>query len=145
MDGNAEHIVKAIDAAAHDDEADNEQKTINHSLRALKGMGAIPARVQGMPWYAVSIDPSRHWDTASGEMPVAIRAETGEGMVDTMVNRTVVLCGDNVGYWRVNLVNGQADLTIPVNTFADSGQGQLFVLDASEPQRQGATPTFTWS
>jgi hypothetical protein len=150
MDKNAEHIVKAIDATARDDEGDNEQKTINHSLRALKGMGAIPAREAGAPWYAVSIDPSRHWDSSKGDMPVAILAEAVSGTpprdnVDPSVNREVVLCGDGIGYWRVPLSNGQGNIQIPVNTFAPSGEGQLFVLDAAEPQRQGSSPVFTWS
>jgi hypothetical protein len=147
MDTNGEHIVKVIDATAREAGEDNEQKAVNHSLRALKGMGAIPERVEGAPWYAVSIDPSRHWDTKKGAMPVAIRAEIMAGRppkdtVDPSVNREVVLCGDGIGYWRVPLVNGQADVTI---TLTGSGEGQLFVLDASEPQRQGSTPSFTWA
>jgi len=148
MDANAEHIVKVIDATARE-EADNEQKAVNHSLRALKGMGAIPERVAGAPWYAVSIDPSRHWDTAKGAMPVAVRAEIVSGVpprdnVDTSVNREVVLCGDGIGYWRVPLVNGVGDLAVEVNRYSASGEGQLFVLDAAEPQRQGSCPPFTW-
>lgn len=145
MDSNAEHIVKVVDATARERGEDNEQKAVNHSIRALKGMGAIPDRVPGQPWFAVSIEPGRHWDCAKGDMPVAIRAETGNDNVDTSVNREVVLCGDGIGYWRVPLVNGAADVTVPVNGYADSGEGQLFVLDASEPQRQGSTPSFTWS
>jgi hypothetical protein len=150
MDKNAEHIVKVIDATARDNEADNEQKAVNHSLRALKGMGAIPERVQGAPWYAVSIDPSRHWDCKKGPMPVAIRAEIVSGVpprdtVDPSVNRDVVLCGDGIGYWRVPLVNGIGDVDVEVNQYSASGEGQLFVLDAAEPQRQGSCPPFTWS
>jgi hypothetical protein len=150
MDKNAEHIVKVIDATAREEGQDNEQKAVNHSLRALKGMGAIPERIPGSPWYAVSIAPDRHWNVAQGDMPVAIRAEALSGMpprdnVDTSVNREVVLCGDGIGYWRVQLVAGKGDISIPVNTYAPSGEGQLFVLDADEPQRQGSSPSFTWS
>jgi hypothetical protein len=150
MDKNAEHIVKVIDATAREAGEDNEQKAVNHSLRALKGMGAIPERVQGAPWYAVSIDPSRHWNTGQGAMPVAVRAQALSGVpprdnVDTSVNREVILCGDQIGYWRVPLVNGVGDIEIPVNQYAPSGEGVLYVLDAQEPQRQGSTPSFTWS
>jgi hypothetical protein len=149
MDKNAEHIVKVIDATARDNEADNEQKAINHSLRALQGMHAIPERLAGAPWYAVSIDPSRHWDTSKGAMPVAVRAEIVSGVpprdnVDPSVNREVVLCGDGIGYWRVALVNGVADVSVELNKFSASGEGMLFVLDAAEPQRQGSSPAFTW-
>jgi hypothetical protein len=149
MDKNGEHIVKTIDAVSKEGEQ-NEQKAVNHALRALTGMKAIPARVAGAPWYAVSIDPSRHWNVSKGEMPVSIRAEAVSGVppadhVDTTVNREVVLCGDGIGNWRVPLVAGKADLTIAVNTFTPTGEGVLFVLDAEEPQRQGSSPSFTWS
>jgi hypothetical protein len=152
MDKNAEHIVKVIDATAREAGLDNEQKAVNHSLRALKGMGAIPDRVAEAPWYAVAIDSSRHWNTGQGAMPVAVRAQVWQKMpppardvLDTSVNREVVLCGDGIGYWRVPLVNGVGDIDVPVNQYAPSGEGQLFVLDAEEPQRQGSTPSFTWS
>jgi hypothetical protein len=148
MDGNGEHIVKVIDATAREAGLDNEQKAVNHSLRALKGMKAIPDRVAGAPWYAVSITPDRHWNVAQGNMPVAVRAEVvvnGVDTVDTSVNREVVLCGDQIGYWRVPLVAGKGDIEVPVNKFAPSGEGALYVLDAEEPQRQGSTPSFTWS
>lgn len=143
MNEHDHHLVKAIDATARED-ADNEQKTINHVLRFLTKTGAIPDRVPGKPWYAVSIDPSRHWDTAKGEMPVAIRAETGADEVDASVNREVVLCGDQIGYWRVPLVAGKADVTVLLTQFEKTGEGQLFVLDAAETERQGSTPSFTW-
>lgn len=155
MDKNAEHIVKVIDAVAREDmppedSAMNEQKAVNHSLRALTGMKAIPDRQPGAPWYAVSISPDRTWDTRKGKMPVSIRAETVSGVPaqdhpDPTINREVVLCGDQIGYWRVPVVAGKADVEVPVNTYAATGEGQLFVLDAVEPQRQGSTPTFTWT
>lgn len=145
MDQTGEHLVHVIDATAREAGQDNEQKAINHSIRALFNLKAIPDRIPGMPYYAVSIDPSRHWNTNQGNMPVAVRAQTGDSLVDTNVNKDVILCGDSIGYWRVPLKAGKADVTVKVDTFDPAGTGQLFVFDNEDPQRQGSTPTFTWS
>jgi hypothetical protein len=145
-DPNGNHMIEALDGVVRDKA--NVQKCVNHTLRAMEGLKLIPERVQGQPWYALSLPPDRHWNAAQGPMPISIRAENAANEVDTTVNRDVLLVGHGLGdtsswgmYERVKVVRGQAETQL---TLEGAGEAQLYVLDP-ETHATGAAPSFTWS